>query len=82
MKLEYSKSSQKSLKRLSQKKRIKALLIIGEITKNPLVGKKLKGKLSQLRSIKVWPYRIVYYYNKKSKYLFIDEIEHRQGVYR
>ena len=32
---------------------------------NPYEGKKLSGKLSEIRSLRVWPYRILYYIDKK-----------------
>ena len=48
---------------------------------NPYEGKKLSGKLSEVRFSKVWPYRILYYIDKSSKRIYIVTIAHRQGVY-
>ncbi len=47
----------------------------------PQEGKKLSGKLSEIRSLRAWPYRILYYIDEKMKKLFIVTIAHRQGVY-
>lgn len=49
---------------------------------NPQEGKKLSGEYSELRSLRVWPYRIIYYINDKQKKVFIVTIAHRQGVYK
>ncbi|MBP7785674.1 type II toxin-antitoxin system RelE/ParE family toxin [Patescibacteria group bacterium] len=48
---------------------------------NPYEGKKLSGRLSEIRSLRVWPYRILYYIDKKSNKIFVVTIAHRQGVY-
>jgi len=47
----------------------------------PQEGKKLSGKLSKVRSLRAWPYRILYYIDGKAKKVFIVTIAHRQGVY-
>ena len=51
------------------------------LEKSPYEGKKLSGKLSEIRSLRVWPYRILYYVDKKSKKIYVVTIAHRQGVY-
>jgi len=48
---------------------------------NPHEGKKLSGKLSEIKSLRVWPYRILYYIDKKSKKIYVVTIAHKQGVY-
>ncbi len=40
-------------------------------------GKKLSGEYAELRSLKVWPYRIIYYINNVQKTIFIVTIAHR-----
>ncbi|MBI3955169.1 type II toxin-antitoxin system RelE/ParE family toxin [Candidatus Gottesmanbacteria bacterium] len=67
------------LSRLEQKKVKKKLLSL-EI--NPLGSKKLSGDLSVFRSLRVWPYRIIYEINKEERRVEISDIEHRQGVYK
>ncbi len=59
--------------------KIKRKLIILE--QSPLEGKKLTGSLTGVRSLKAWPYRILYYIDEKSKKVFIVTTAHRQGVY-
>lgn len=60
--------------------KIKKKLVLLE--HNPQEGKKLSGQYTELRSLKVWPYRIIYYIDTVQKKLFVVTIAHRQGVYK
>jgi len=82
MKVEYSHTADKQLKKLPKNKQIKVLTTIGKLKKDPYAGKKLKGEFEGLRSLKVWPYRIIYRYLPQDKLLFINVIQHRQKVYK
>lgn len=59
--------------------KIKKKLLVLE--QNAHEGKKLSGEYSLLRSLKVWPHRIIYYIDYVKKKVFIVTIAHRQGVY-
>lgn len=48
----------------------------------PMIGKKLEGELAGRRSLKVWPYRIIYLIDKEEEMLYVVSIVHRQGAYR
>ena len=63
----------------SEQTKIKKKLLILE--QNPQEGKKLFGEFDQLRSLKAWPYRIIYYIDKKQSKVFVVTIAHRQGAY-
>lgn len=63
-----------------EQKKVKKKLLSLEI--NPLAGKKLSGELSLYRSLRIWPYRIIYTLNEKEKRVEISDIEHRQGAYK
>ncbi len=52
------------------------------LEQNPYEGKKLSAELSETRTIRAWPYRILYYINQKEKKVFIVSIVHRQGAYK
>lgn len=52
------------------------------IQENPLSGKKLEGELDSQRSVRVWPYRILYYINQKQRIIYITSILHRKEVYK
>ena len=64
----------------SDQSKIKKKLLV--LQQNPQEGKKLSGKLSDVRSLKAWPYRILYYIDEKPEKIFIVTIAHRQGVYK
>lgn len=63
-----------------EQKKVKKKLLSLEV--NPLAGKKLSGELSLYRSIRVWPYRIIYVLNEVEKRVEVSDIEHRQGAYK
>ena len=48
----------------------------------PESGKKLSGDVHYLRSIRAWPYRILYFIDEKQHKIFVVTIAHRQGVYQ
>jgi len=52
------------------------------LKENSQEGKKLSGEFMDLRSLRAWPYRIIYYIDQKRKKIFIITIAHRQGVYK
>jgi mRNA-degrading endonuclease RelE of RelBE toxin-antitoxin system len=67
------------LPKTEQVKIKKKLLVLEQNSKE---GKKLSGEYTELRSLRVWPYRIIYYIDKVQKKIFIVTIAHRQGVYK
>lgn len=62
----------------SEKAKIKRKIAILE--DNPLAGKKLGGELLELRSLRAWPYRIIYCI-VDHKFIKIASILHRQRAY-
>lgn len=56
----------------------KKLLLLNQ---HPYEGKKLSGDLVGLRSLRAWPYRIIYLVDEKLSKLYVATIAHRQGVY-
>ena len=82
IKVELSKSAEKNLLKLPKHKQkliARKLLILKS---DPFLGKPLSGKLKGTLSIRVWPYRIVYEFNPKTKNVMIYKIQHRKEVYR
>ena len=67
------------LPKIEQTKIKKKLKIL---ERNSQEGKKLSGEYAYLRSLRAWPYRIIYYIDSKQKKIFIVTIAHRQGVYK
>lgn len=69
----------KSLPKADQAKIHKKLIALEQ---NPYEGKKLAGELEGIRSLRAWPYRILYEINEKRKIIAVHKIAHRQGVYK
>jgi len=64
---------------LVDKKKVRKKLAVLE--QDALAGKKLTGEFQGIRSLRVWPYRILYEINRKMKRIEVLIIAHRQGVY-
>lgn len=69
----------KSLPKSEQKKIIKKLLLLAD---SPFAGKKLSGEFFGFRSLKIWPYRIIYRIVQLKKELHVGAILHLQGAYK
>ena len=82
MRIEYSNLARKQLKKFTRDQKIKVLKKIEKLKNDPYAGKKLKGEFGDLRSLRVWPYRIIYRWLPQDKLLFINVIQHRQGAYK
>ena len=81
-KVYFTPNTQKILSKLKDKKLEKRILQAkSKLEQNPLAGKKLTGKLEGQYSLRIWPYRIVYFINRE-KNLIITDIRHRKDVYR
>lgn len=55
---------------------------LAQLTLDQYAGKKLGGELSELRTLRAWPYRILYYINREKNAVFVVGILHRQGAYK
>lgn len=82
MKLALSKNANKQFQKLPQSEQAKVKRKLIELEQNPKTGKKLEGELSDFRSLRVWPYRILYEINKAKERIEIHKIVHRQGAYK
>ncbi len=80
MQIEYSKGAEKELRKLPSKEQRKISKKITYLRINPTFGKQLKGEFTGLRSLRAWPYRIIYRIDNIK--IFIVHIAHRQGVYK
>lgn len=82
MKVALSKDAQKQYERLPKSQQAKILKKIMGLEQNPNAGKKLEGELKGFRSLRAWPYRILYEINKAERRIEVHKIAHRQGVYK
>lgn len=60
----------------------KCLNVLETLKTNPLLGKKLKGVLSPLRSVRMVNYRLVYTINNNKLIIFVVGIRHRKEIYQ
>lgn len=77
-----SSGSQKQYSQLptSAQRKIKKKLLA--LKQDPNLGKKLSGDLVGVRSLRAWPYRILYEVNTSQNRIEVHKIAHRQGVYK
>lgn len=52
-----------------------------KLSQDPHAGKKLRGELEGQNSLRIWPYRIVYYVTE-DKNITVTDIGHRKDIYR
>jgi len=60
MKLYYKPQVVKQLKKFPKSEKRKLVNKLEKLKEDPNTGKKLKGELEGLRSLRVWPYRVTY----------------------
>lgn len=77
-----SRDAQKHFKHLPKPEQIKVRKKLLALAENPASGKKLSGELRGSRSLRVWPYRIVYKINVSRHRVEVSDILHRQGAYK
>ena len=82
MKVLLSKDANKQYKRLPKSEQTKIRKKLVGLQQDPYDGKKLTGDLEGIRSLRAWPYRILYEINESKKTIEIHKIAHRQGVYK
>lgn len=76
-----SRKAEKELSDLTKKDRERVIKKLRLLREGPLSGKPLLGKLAGFRSLRVWPYRIIYEFEKPRR-VAVHKILHRQEVYK
>ena len=82
MKVIITPKAAKQYERLPKPAQEKIKKKIALLENDVLIGKKLSGDFAELRSLKAWPYRIIYYIDEEQEALFVTSITHRQGAYK
>lgn len=77
-----AKGAQKQYKKLPKPEQTKIRKKLEVLSQDPYAGKKLEGILKGRRSLRAWPYRIIYSINENIKRVEVSEILHRQGAYK
>ncbi len=73
---------QKKLTRLPKSVQVRVGKALTSLTTAPKLGKPLKGELANHRTLRVWPYRIIYQIIRKKLVILVADIGHRQGIYK
>lgn len=73
--------AEKELKNLPKEDYYKILSAFTYLSKDPYIGKKMKGEYEGYYSYRVWPYRIIYIISKGEPIVLVVRIGHRQGIY-
>ncbi len=76
-----SKKAESDFARLPNTERRKIIKKLAVLYTEPLSGKPLQGELAGFYSLRAWPYRIIYQFQKPNK-VIVHYISHRQGAYR
>lgn len=79
-KILYSRNAVKQIKDLPKVEVKKVIRKIEAISSGEAEGKGLKGEFDGLRSLRAWPYRIIY--QEISGKIEILSVKHRQGAYK
>ena len=74
MKVVLSKDAQKQYSKLPKSEQLKIKKKLTSLQENPLAGKNLAGELSGQRSLRVWPYRIIYSLNQAEQRVEVNSI--------
>jgi addiction module RelE/StbE family toxin len=82
MRVSVTPKALKQYDHLSKSEQVKVKKKILALEQDPQEGKKLSGEYAKLRSLKTWPYRIIYYIDSTQKIVFVVTIAHRQGAYK
>lgn len=75
-----SKEAEGDFIRLPKVEKEKVIRKLDLLRNDPLLGKLLMGELKEFRSLRVWPYRILYEFRKTR--VIIHRILHRQRAYK
>lgn len=82
MEIRYKAEAIKQLQKIGSKDKKKAKKKLELLISNPFEGKPLQGQLKGLRSLRAWPLRIIYTYDKKHNLIIIETVDYRGDVYK
>jgi mRNA-degrading endonuclease RelE of RelBE toxin-antitoxin system len=75
-----TKKAVKELRQLPKKIQVRVKRKLLLLEKDPHAQKKLGGELAGMFTIRIWPYRAIFWIEKKI--VWVIKIQHRQGVYK
>ena len=74
--------AEKELRRLPKHELPRMAEALRSLAFDPYVGKKLRGEWDGHRSLRVWPYRIIYVLDHAVVTITVLAVGHRKNVYR
>lgn len=77
-----TKRFERKLGRLALNVQTVVLERASELGISPYLGKRLKGSLQGLYSLRVGEYRVIYWIDEEKMVIWLLEVEHRRRVYR
>ena len=77
-----ARNAERELDKAPQVVRQKVVAMFEALGENPYAGKALNGELAGLRSLKAWPYRVIYQIVEYKLVVHILRIRHRKDAYR
>ncbi len=77
-----TKLAEKELDNFDHKTRKRLFTAFDVLRENPTAGKQLQGEHKGLRSLRVWPYRVLYAVDHDIITVTILKVGHRKDVYR
>jgi mRNA-degrading endonuclease RelE of RelBE toxin-antitoxin system len=77
-----TEEAEKQYKHLPKPEQTKIKKKLAVLENYAYVGKKLTGDLTRFRSLRAWPYRILYSVDEEKQEITVNSIQHRQGVYK
>lgn len=80
--MELLPKARKELLHLPRGHRRRIEVAIDLLCENPFAGKKLKGDFHGTWALRVWPYRVIYTFDREIVRVTVIRIGHRQGVYK
>jgi len=82
MRLSYSPTALKKLKRIAVKDLPKVYRKIQQLKVDPLAGKRLQGEYNGEYALRAWPLRIIYTFDPTDQLIQIEDIDYRGSVYK
>ncbi len=80
--LEVKTKALKQLETLPKKDQKRVLAAFDVLRENPAAGQQLEGKYKGLRSLRLWPYPIIYAVDHSIITVTVVKVGHRKDVYR
>lgn len=76
------RGAMKQFRMLPEPIKTRVAVALQVLSVQPRAGKALQGDMKGLRSLRVWPFRIIYIIFPSERIVEVRDIAHRQGIYK